>query len=265
MIKLIASDIDGTLLKNHSQILPERTAGLIRALIDSGISFVAASGRQHGNLRRMFEPVSDQVYYVAENGCICTWRDQTIAKMQLPQETAMDIIDAIRAFPSCYAMASGADTCYIETGDPRIASLIRDDLEYTVTRVGDLKRDIPEPILKIAVCDLQGTDRIGPHFARLFHGTIKAVTAGQLWVDFVSDTANKGLGLKAVLDYLHIDPSECVAFGDQHNDEDMLRLAGTSYLMSSAAPGMEQYADHIIDSVDDVLEEILRSAGKQKP
>ena len=46
MIKLIASDIDGTLLTNHGQIVPERTADLIRRLIDKGIYFTAASGRK---------------------------------------------------------------------------------------------------------------------------------------------------------------------------------------------------------------------------
>ena len=61
MIKLIASDIDGTLLTNHGQIVPERTADLIRRLIDKGIYFTAASGRQSSNLRRMFDPSSENI------------------------------------------------------------------------------------------------------------------------------------------------------------------------------------------------------------
>lgn len=255
--KLIASDIDGTLLTNHAQQLPPRTAALIRAVIDQGICFVAASGRQHANLRRMFEPVSDQIYYVAENGCICSWQDQIIAKMHLPGETSREIIDAIHAFPDCYGMASGIDTCYIDTDNPEVFRLIRDELQYNVKKVKDLNRDVPEQILKIAVCDLHGTARTAPHFSRLFHDEVQAVTAGIYWVDFVSTTANKGLGLQAILDHLQIAPEECIAFGDQQNDADMLKLAGTSCLMASGAPGMEQYADRIIDSVDTVLEEIL--------
>ena len=65
MIKLIASDIDGTLLTNHGQIVPERTADLIRRLIDKGIYFTAASGRQYSNLRRMFDPISENICYAA--------------------------------------------------------------------------------------------------------------------------------------------------------------------------------------------------------
>lgn len=259
MIKLIASDIDGTLLKNHGQVIPPRTAELIRALIDKGVYFTAASGRQYGSLVRMFQPVSDHICYVAENGCVCAYQDNIIARYHLPQDAAFDIIDAIHDFPDCYAMVSGLHTSYIDTDDPEFYRIIREDLRYNVTKVKDFKSEIKEPILKIAACDLNGTDRIGPHFTNMFNGDIKAVTAGLLWVDFGSVSSNKGVGLKALLDHLHIDPADCVAFGDQYNDVEMLKLAGTSYVMSTCAPGMEQHADHVTDSVEAVLEEILAS------
>lgn len=260
MIKLIASDIDGTLLTNHGQIVPERTADLIRRLIDKGIYFTAASGRQYSNLRRMFDPISENICYAAENGCLCAHKNEIISKMYLPQDICMDIIDAIHDFPDCYGMVSGVNTSYIDTDNPEIYDLIKNTNKYNVTKVKDLKTDVPEPILKIAVCaPKHGTTRIGPHFGKLFHGEVHAVTAGLIWVDFVGDNANKGLGLKAILDYLHIDPSECIAFGDQLNDIEMLKVAGTSYAMSTGMPEVRALANHITDCVDDVLEEILRT------
>ena len=254
MIKLIASDIDGTLLQDHRQEIPPRTAGLIRGLIDRGFYFAAASGRQYGNLRRMFAPISSNLCYIAENGCVCAFRDQIIRTDRLPGETVREIIDAIREFPDCYAMVSGLNTCYIDTPEPEFYHLISSQLQYSVEIVQDLKTDVREPVLKIAVCDLKGTDRIAPHFSSLYHGDIKAVTAARQWVDFVSSTANKGTGLKALLDYLGLQPSECIAFGDQYNDVEMLKLAGTGYVMTSSAPGMDRYADQVVDSVDSVLE-----------
>lgn len=71
MIKLIASNIDGTLLTYHGQTAPERTAALIRRLIDKEIYFSAASGRQYSNLRRLFDLISDNIFYAAENVCVC--------------------------------------------------------------------------------------------------------------------------------------------------------------------------------------------------
>ena len=71
MIKLIASDLDGTLLLNGAQSLREETCRLIHRLYtEKGIRFVSASGRQYDNQRRLFAPVADEIAYICENGCL---------------------------------------------------------------------------------------------------------------------------------------------------------------------------------------------------
>ena len=71
-IKLVASDLDGTLLLNGAQKLQPQTCGLIRRLREEkGILFLAASGRQVDNLERLFAPVKDEIAYLCENGCLC--------------------------------------------------------------------------------------------------------------------------------------------------------------------------------------------------
>lgn len=97
--------------------------------------------------------------------------------------------------------------------------------------IDDPKSEIPEPILKIAVCDYNGTDACEKHLKEMFSSDIKVVTSGNLWVDFICPTANKGSALKNLLDHLHIDAKDCVVFGDQYNDVEMLKTAGTSYAM----------------------------------
>ena len=71
MIKLIASDLDGTLLHGGEQSLSPRTLNLIRRLTEKGIRFIAASGRQYANERRLFAPIRDEISYIAENGSLC--------------------------------------------------------------------------------------------------------------------------------------------------------------------------------------------------
>ena len=61
MIKLVASDLDGTLLFKGAQSLPEEIFPLIRQLKKMGILFVAASGRQYANMKKMFRPVVDDM------------------------------------------------------------------------------------------------------------------------------------------------------------------------------------------------------------
>ena len=66
MVKLIASDLDGTLLQNEAQELTPRAIELIRALTQKGVHFVAASGRQYANERLLFHEIKDDISYIAE-------------------------------------------------------------------------------------------------------------------------------------------------------------------------------------------------------
>ena len=96
----------------------------------------------------------------------------------------------------------------------------------------------------------------------LFGDEIKVVTSGNIWIDFITPGTNKGTALQSLLDVLHIRPEECIAFGDQYNDVEMLQLAGTSYSMKNAAPGMSRYSTYVTDSVEDVLESILKELSE---
>ena len=70
MIKLIVSDIDGTLLPYGSAALDEKLFELILRLRERGVIFCPASGRQYHSLRALFAPVCDELTYLCENGAI---------------------------------------------------------------------------------------------------------------------------------------------------------------------------------------------------
>ena len=70
MIRLIASDIDGTLLPYGKTELDAELFSLIRRLRERGVIFCPASGRQYHSLRALFAPVCDELTYLCENGAI---------------------------------------------------------------------------------------------------------------------------------------------------------------------------------------------------
>ena len=80
MIKLIASDLDGTLLHNGAQKLTPRAIELIHELTQKGVHFVAASGRQYDNERRLFSEIKDEISYIGENGSICIHQGKVISR-----------------------------------------------------------------------------------------------------------------------------------------------------------------------------------------
>ena len=68
MIKMVCSDLDGTLLQYGKKLIEGEIFDEIRALHDRGILFCPASGRQYTSLRKLFAPVADDCIYLCENG-----------------------------------------------------------------------------------------------------------------------------------------------------------------------------------------------------
>ena len=96
MIKLVASDLDGTLLFKGAQSLPEEIFPLIRQLKKMGILFVAASGRQYANMKKMFRPVVDDMPGVTDK------LEEKMCKAWVNfAKTGMPFIDETIAWPAC--------------------------------------------------------------------------------------------------------------------------------------------------------------------
>lgn len=256
MIKLIASDLDGTLLRNGAQTLPHEIFDLILKLKEQGIHFIAASGRQYASMRRLFEPVKDEISYICENGSLCVHNGEILKRGAIDRELSLRILNEIRNCPNCNIMLSCEDCCYIESEDHEYYHLIHDELGYDVKYVPDISL-IDKPFLKIAIHDSKTLNESYEHFHKLFSAEIPLVTSGNVWMDFVAPNANKGIALEMFLDYFSIKPEECMAFGDQHNDTEMLSLAGESYAMSTAAPGVADYAKYTVDSPETIMKTLI--------
>ncbi|MDD2978413.1 MAG: HAD family hydrolase [Hespellia sp.] len=260
MIKLIASDLDGTLLQNGALVPSDYSLHLIEKLMKKGIRFVAASGRQYQNLKRIFGPLSDKISYVAENGALAIHEENVLLRGVISPELTASIIAELKKRDDFEILLSREDACYIEGKNPEFVAHIRDELKNTCVVVDDIST-VEGPILKIALCSMNEghhiIDKYLKHLQDMFDSQIRVVTSGNIWIDFIAPNTNKGIALQRLLDEFHIKPEECMAFGDQYNDVEMLQLVGTSYAMANAAPGISYYSTYVTNSVDDVLEDVL--------
>lgn len=259
MIKLIASDIDGTLLHDKKLGLDPKLFDQIKTLKEHGIEFVAASGRQIASLEHLFAPVKDEISYIGENGSICIYKDQVISKSIINTDLVNEIFEVLHKMPELHSVASGERLCYTTSKDPLFLSELEQDMKNEVVHIENFITDIKEPILKVAVCDYTNPEETFAHFQDIFADKIKVVTSGFAWIDFIAPDTNKGIALEHLTNHLGISLKDCVAFGDQYNDTEMLEAVGTSYAMSNAAPGISYYATYVTDSVIDVLDDIIAS------
>lgn len=256
MIKIVASDLDGTLLQNGSQSLTPEALELVRKLIDAGIVFVAASGRQYGNLRRLFEPVKDEIAYIAENGALVIYKGVVLSKTVMDREIGEEILVDIRNREGCEILLSGMNTSYIESKAKKYVDHLKYVMKNNVTEVKDIL-EVTEEYLKISLCDELGEENSEDFFRERWGDKVTVVTAGNGWLDMISQSANKGNAMKVLLANLGLKKEELMAFGDNQNDIEMLKLAEYSYAMENAKEEVKQVSKHITSSVEGTLKQFL--------
>lgn len=239
MVKMIASDIDGTLLKNGRKELPPRLFPLIRQLREQGIIFCAASGRQYSSLRRLFQPVADEIYYICENGAVVFGegpKPAVLGKTIMERNLAEQLIREIVSREDCDVLISGENTSYLMPKKQEIVTEIRDFIGNNVSFITKAE-EVPEPIIKVsAFCTPDTTlpeKELAPKWRNYFSGAV----AGKQWLDFT--LADKGKGMEALCSALEIPLHEVMAFGDNYNDIPMLQQVGFPVLMESAHPDLK--------------------------
>ena len=253
MIRLVASDIDGTLLQGDTKTLPEALFPLIRRLAQQGIAFCAASGRQYTSLRRLFAPVADEIYYLCENGAIVYGKGETapvLGKTAMDRALAEQLIGEIVARPECEVLISGANISYLMPKAQEVVTHIRD---FTGNNIALIQNpgEIQEEIIKVSAFCVPDTRKIEAELAPKWNRHFRGAVAGLQWLDFT--LADKGVGIRTLCQSLNILPEEVMAFGDNFNDLPMLEAAGCPYIMDNAAPELRAKFPNHCRRVEDVL------------
>ena len=256
MIKLIASDLDGTLLQNGAQSLPEGVIPFIEKLAtEHNIIFVAANGRQYPNLVRLFGSASKHMAFICENGSLVFYQDKLLAGHPMDKETALTISYDILSLPDCELQISGEKTCYLipksERFVDRMVNIVKNDIKLLET-----PESHPEPYYKVSIFEENGiAEGHGPELLERHKDKAQCTISGKAWLDFVAPNVNKGRALQELIDSLGITTDECTAFGDNFNDLEMLDLVKYGYVMDNAIDEIRsRYHYHCKDVVEAIKE-----------
>ena len=235
---------DGTLLMKGAQGLPEDIFPLIRQLKELGILFVAASGRQYANMKKMFAPVADDMAFICENGGLAVYHEKVMYQNYFDQNLVREIAECI------YNREGSEFTCSTK------------DLVGNVCMEIQSFNEIKEPCMKLAVYEQGGLQEDTIYYWReRFGDRCTVVTSGTAWVDFIPFTTNKARGLAEYQKILNIKPEECITFGDEYNDIDMLKSVPYGFAMAHAKPGVKEVAAYETDRVQTILRKLIKAKG----
>lgn len=212
MFKLIASDVDGTLIEDSTPDIYPEMVEAIRQLKERDILFCAASGRQYQSLKNAFRDVAEDIAYIAENGAHIRYQNKNIAVTPMKREHIEGIMEMLRPYyGECEAIISTADGSLIESKNQQFIDLITYGYHNTFRIVEDvLKEDVE--IIKIAIYRKGSIRELGESiFIPKWKDRVKACMAGEEWVDFMDPSVDKGNALKFLADYLGIESQDVMA------------------------------------------------------
>lgn len=260
MIKLIATDMDGTFLDSSKRFSME-FFDIFEELRKRKIKFVIASGNQYFRLYQKFLPISNEMYFIGENGSYIAKGAKLIATNTLKKEQVQAVIQLVESHPELNMILCGVKSAYCLNEFKHLEPVVR--TYYCNYQFVESYDDIDDEIMKIAIYDPNHQIiRYADDIACGLDKGVKATTSGNEWIDIQNEDINKGVAIKLLQRELDIKPEECMAFGDQMNDYELLLNSEESYAMSNGIEKLKAIAKHIAksneeDGVIQVLRELV--------
>jgi Cof subfamily protein (haloacid dehalogenase superfamily) len=259
-IKLLALDIDGTLLTPHGEITPRNSAA-INSARQSGVQIVLVTGRRFNSARELAQRLDMGAPLISHNGALTKNVDtlETLDYHPLDIGTARAIIGFGRecgADMICCDDPHGLGKMVIEGVSEENKSLHRylDKYRDSVNVVSDLLEYIDHPPIQIMFsgrCDPM--DDYAERLNAAMDGRIQLFktryrSADLTILDALSATASKGASLATIAKNHGVAREEIMAVGDNHNDLTMLRYAGLGVVMANAEDELKRMGFELTSS-----------------
>ena len=186
MIKLVASDIDGTLLPEGTAKLNPEIFEIIRKLKSRGILFAAASGRHYSSMSKLFEPVKNDMIFITENGAYVNCRGYSILEQSMDWQDVCQWVKEVRQIPGTSFTLDTKEGFYTESKDPEFIDLVRNGYRSVLFEREDaLVKELK--VNKLAVYRKENIEEVRdllvPRWSKRLHCTV----AGDIWVDFLKE------------------------------------------------------------------------------
>ena len=269
--RLVAADLDGTLLDGKKRIAPEDREALRRADRE-GVALALISGRRYAEMELLTADAPEGAYLAGHGGALIRRGGVTIAETLLPRAAASAALAAARRL-GMIALVSGRDGgVRITAPDPgservrRYLATVRpppafvSEIEFADDPIHVVLAGTPEDCRR-AESELRETLDGAAALDRTEYPA-PSRSAGLGLLDVLGPGADKGAALRLVAEHAGVRPEETLAIGDNWNDLSMLRAAGKGVLMANAPPelralGFDRTAAHTQCGVARALERFL--------
>ncbi|MFS0823808.1 HAD family hydrolase [Bacillus sp. 1P02SD] len=263
MIKLIVSDLDGTLLQENNTVKSEDAEALKQAL-QEGLQISIATGRMDTEIKEVLKSIGQKFHRISQNGAFASTIDEnSIFSRTFTTEIAENIYKRVLD-PKFVTIVCSFDTNFTHESneyvddiqkrmfhpiiiDPEIGSKFSDVKPSKITLIG-LENEIFDMYEKLS---------------NEFKDMIDLFISEKHVLDIMPKEISKGNAIKKLLNEISLKPEEMACIGDSFNDIPMFRITPYSFVMSTAHDDVKKEANYEVESVAEAVEMILKQNSKQ--
>lgn len=252
-IKVIATDMDGTLLDSRGQLDLPRLEKILNRLDQRGVRFVIATGNEVHRMRQLLGHLAERVVLVVANGARI-FEHNKLLQAQTWDDAMVDRVLGHFKGRECQDqfVVTGMNGGFVKKGtiftelDKFMTPEMIEKLYQRMNFVNEFDSNLFGGVLKMSmVVGEERSDSVLQEINDLFDGHVRAVSSGYGCIDILQDGIHKAWGLEELLKRWNLKPEQIMAFGDSENDIEMLELAGISYAMKNAEDAVKEVATKI--------------------
>ncbi len=241
MIKLVASDIDGTLVKDGTMEINPEVFDVFEKLHDKGIYVAVASGRHWISIEYLFDKIKDKIFYISNNGGYIGMHGRTLFFNEMDPNIVKELVKDAKKIPGIDVLLSTADGDYSDTKNQKLLELSSKGYHVDIHQVDDLLK-LDKPVNKTALYYDGNIAPLVVDIRKKYADKIKLNLSGEIWLDAGALGVSKGAAIKELQKSLGIKKEETMVFGDQENDIPMFEAAYYSYAVGNAVDAAKKAA-----------------------
>ena len=240
MIKLVLSDLDGTLLKKGEKQINHIILNLIKCFSERGIKFAVSSGRSYSEMREIMR-YTDDIYYICSDGATIVYNSEVLFKK------CIDDFAIKRVFDKKNIVFHGVDFVKYNNADEELQKILKEKYGEKAKKTEDVNN--LKEIIKLS--------KYGAGFMELPPFSYE-IYKDKEWCEWINNGAGKGKATEFLQNLLNISIRETAAFGDNYNDVGMFQRAAEKYVMDSAPSSVKMISNHRVSDIERELNDILK-------